>query len=414
MARRAAPRHCMSAKPLIAVVLKGYPRLSETFIAQEVLALEQAGFAIVIFSLRHPTDEYVHEINSRISATVTYLPEYLRDEPCRVVAAATRQLLRPAFWQTCAQFLQDYWRDHTINRVRRFGQAIVLADELPKATEWVYAHFIHTPGSVARYGAQIRRLPLSLSAHAKDIWTIPEWEVEEKLTAARWTVCCTKAYSNKLRKAAPGAIVHNLYHGIDTSRFTACQDYEKQVGFHIVCVARAVPKKGIDTLLQAVAVLPAEINWRLTHIGGGPEENKLAALAMELGIGMRVSWLGPRAQDEVLALLRQGDVFCLPARLASDGDRDGLPNVLMEALSQSLPVIVTDIGGITELVDEKCGIIVPPDAPGELAAAITNLANDPQLCANLGFNGRQRIERHFSFEQNVAQLIGYFRQSLGT
>ena len=160
----------------ICVVLKGWPRLSETFIAQELVGLEQRGLTLNLFSLRHPTDRATHALHAQLKAPVTYLPEYLHDEPARVARALKTARRLPGWNHARKVWLKDLARDRTRNRVRRFGQAMVLASELPPDTDWIYSHFLHTPSSVARYAALLTGLPWSFSAHAKDIWTIPEWE----------------------------------------------------------------------------------------------------------------------------------------------------------------------------------------------------------------------------------------------
>ena len=165
----------------VAFVLKGYPRLSETFIAQEIHALERAGLDIRIVSLRHPTDKMVHPIHGEIGAPVTYLPEYLYRAPRRVMSALVAAYRRPGWRLAWRQLLRDLRRDPTPNRVRRFGQAAVLAHELGDDVARLHAHFLHTPASVVRYAAMLRGLPWSVSAHAVDIWTTPAWEKREKL-----------------------------------------------------------------------------------------------------------------------------------------------------------------------------------------------------------------------------------------
>ncbi len=150
----------------IAIVLKGYPRLSETFIAQEIHALERRGFALRIYSLRHPTDGATHPVHREIRAPATYLPEYLGDEPRRVVAGWRRARRLSGYRQARRTFLGDLRRDPTPNRLRRFGQACVLAAELPGEVVRLYAHFLHTPSSVTRYAALMTGLPWSASAHA--------------------------------------------------------------------------------------------------------------------------------------------------------------------------------------------------------------------------------------------------------
>ncbi len=172
----------------VAVILKGYPRLSEPFLAQEILALERRGLDLRIVSLRHPPDKDIHPVHREIGAPVSYLPEYLLTEPLRVLRgfAAARKL--PGYACAHAIWRRDLGRDPTRNRTRRFGQACVLAAELPGDVTHLYAHFLHTPASVARYAAIMRGLPWSCSAHAKDIWTSPDWEIAEKLADAAWTV----------------------------------------------------------------------------------------------------------------------------------------------------------------------------------------------------------------------------------
>jgi len=189
---------------VVAIVVKGYPRLSETFIAQEILSLQKSGLRYRIVSLRRPTDKKTHPIHGQITAAVDYLPEYLYEAPVRVMRAWLRVRKRPGYGAARGAFLRDLFRDLTPNRVRRFGQALVMAAELPDDVTWIYAHFLHTPASVARYCAEIRGLPWSCSAHAKDIWTSPEWEKAEKLAHMEWLVTCTRSNVDHLRGADVG------------------------------------------------------------------------------------------------------------------------------------------------------------------------------------------------------------------
>src|SRR6185369_11636170 len=206
----------------IVLVLKGYPRLSETFIAQEIHGLERAGLDLSLVSLRHPTDARRHPVHDEIRAPVRYLPEYLHDEPGRVIRGLWRSLRLPGFFAAVAAFLGDYARDRTRNRIRRFGQAAVLASEFPSDAGWLHAHFIHTPASVTSYASLMLRLPWSCSAHAKDIWTSPDWELAAKLSSARWVVTCTKAGFERLQALArPDGKLHLSHHGLDLLRFNS-------------------------------------------------------------------------------------------------------------------------------------------------------------------------------------------------
>jgi len=396
----------------VAFVLKGYPRLSETFIAQEIAALERRGLDILIVSLRHPTDARRHAVHDEIRAQLLYLPEYLLLEPLRVLRAWWQQRKTSNYRKTRNLWLQDLARDPSPNRIRRFGQALVLASELPQDVGRLHAHFLHTPASVTRYAALLRGLPWTGSAHAKDIWTTPEWEKREKLASCEWLVTCTAANHAHLAALAPPERVELVYHGLDFSRFppierNSTSDARKPVV--ILSVGRLVEKKGTDILLEALARLPKDLQWRLVHVGGGPLKQKLERQARALGIDGRVEWRGARTQVELLAEYRAADLFALASRVARDGDRDGLPNVLAEAQSQGLACVATKVSGIPELLEDgRTGLLVTPESPAELAGALEALIADPVRRRSLGEAGRQRVTAKFGLDTNIAQLARRF------
>jgi glycosyltransferase involved in cell wall biosynthesis len=401
----------------VAFVLKGYPRLSETFIAQEIRALEQRGLDIQIISLRHPTDRARHPVHGQIRAPVLYLPEYLKDEKRRVLAAWRRARLLPGYAAARRGWLADLARDPTPNRIRRFGQALVLAAELAPDIAHLHAHFLHTPASVARYAAIMRGLQWSVSAHAKDIWTIPAWEKRDKLGSARWAVTCTEAGRRHLAELMPSSgTVALSYHGLDFDRFPppwprpAGGDGSDPVRPVIVLsVGRAVEKKGYDDLVAALALLPADLAWRFVHIGGGALAKRLKRQAVRLGLDGRIEWRGARPQPEVLAAYREADLFMLAAKIGRDSDRDGLPNVLMEAQSQRLACIATQLPGIGELIEDgRTGVLVQPDNPRALAAALEALIHDPARRVRLGTAGEARVRREFDMASGIAVLAALF------
>jgi glycosyltransferase involved in cell wall biosynthesis len=403
----------------IAFVLKGYPRLSETFIAQEILALEHLGLDGCIVSLRHPTDHQVHPVHGEIHAATNYLPEYLKDAPGRVLRGLKTARTFPGFSQARAVWRRDLIRDPTANRVRRFGQACVLAAELPPDIEHIHAHFLHTPASVARYAARMRGLPWSVSAHAVDIWTTPQWEKREKLEDAAFCVTCTGVGRDHLAALVPQQenVVLN-YHGLDLARFTpsgrSCtRDRDGSAPARevkILSIGRAVEKKGFDVLLAALGRLDAGLYWHFVHIGGGAGLDALKAWARDLGIADRAEFRGPQAFDEVLAAYRAADLFVLPCRIADNGDRDGLPNVLLEAQSQSLPVISTFVSAVPELVIHGAtGHLVPPDDVGALREALESLITDPVLRNRYGRAGADRVSRTFSQDAVIGDLAALLR-----
>ncbi len=399
----------------VGVVVKGYPRLSETFVAQELHGLEQEEVRLLIISLRHPTDKARHPIHDEIEADVLYLPEYLYQEPIRVFRAWWAVRRRPNYAGAWAKWWQDFRRDLTPNRLRRFGQACVLAYELPDDCFWLYAHFIHTPASVARYAAVMCELPWSISAHAKDIWTSPNWEISEKLDDASWTVTCTATNTAHLRSlcVTPDKVTL-LYHGIDVARFPeptgpTADDGKAGRPTRLISVGRAVPKKGYADLLDALALLPKELNWTLTHIGGGPLLNELKSRSCQLGLSERIEWRGALPQQDVLAAYRKSDVFVLASKITDDGDRDGLPNVLMEAQSQRLPVIATRVSAIPELIEDGVnGRLVSSGNIQQLSDAIADLIRDTDTCRRFGAKGRDIVESHFAHISGIRRLARKF------
>jgi len=401
----------------VAFVLKGYPRLSETFIAQEILALEQRGLDILIVSLRHPTDCATHPVHQLIRASPLYLPEYLYQEPRRVSRGWLRSRRRSGYRRALRAWLADLRRDPTPNRIRRFGQALVLVAELPENVHHLHAHFLHTPASVARYAALITGLTWTVSAHAKDIWTLPVWEKRTKLAEASWVVTCTAAGRSHLASLSPCPdTVALCYHGLDLERFPAApprsfggDGSDPQHPVIVLSVGRAVAKKGYDDLLAALALLPAGLEWRFVHVGGGAHGTPLMRQAERLGLSHRIEWRGALAQPDVLASYRHADLFVLASKVARDGDRDGLPNVLIEAQSQRLACLATNVSGIPELIEQGVtGLLTPPNDPVALARAMALLIRDPARRAAFGAAGEDRVHCNFAMRSGIDMLAVRF------
>ncbi len=406
----------------IVIVLKGYPRLSETFIAQELRGLELAGHTLVLMSMRHPTDGKRHSVHDEIDAPTTYLPEYLHDAPLRVIRSWWRMRTHPRYGLLRRAFLADLRRDFTRNRWRRLGQALVLAAEFPPDADWLHAHFIHTPAAVTRYASLILGIGWSCSAHAKDIWTSPDWELRDKLLSARWVVTCTKAGFDKLKSlSSDPSRVHLSYHGLDLARFgrfegerPAREGSRAEDPVILLSVGRAVEKKGYAVLLDALALLPKDLAWRFIHVGGGELLPELKAKAERLGLAERIQWFGARAQTEVLVQYRAADLFVLPCRIAGDGDRDGLPNVLVEAASQRLICVSTATSGVPELlIDKVNGLLVPADDPKALSEALLKAIRDPALRRKLGDAAEERVRRDFDHKTSIRQLTQLFHAARG-
>ncbi len=399
-----------SASPL-AVLVKGWPRLSETFIAQELVALEAAGHRFDIWSLRFPTDKKRHPLHDRLQAKVRYLPEYLYLEPGRLDRARDVARDLPGYAEAYDIWRRDLARDPSHNRIRRFGQACVLAAELPPETRGIYAHFLHTPSSVGRYAAIMRGLPWSFSAHAKDIWTSPEWELREKLGGsfgATFGATCTAFGAAHLRGlAADPDGIDLVYHGLDLARFPSPPDRAlRRSGdpLRLMSVGRLVEKKGFDRLIAALALLPAGLDWTWEHIGGGDLSDALSDQARRAGVADRIIWRGACDQPEVIAAMRRADLFVLPSRVAEDGDRDGLPNVLMEAASQKLAILSTAVSAIPEFITSGTHGVLSRDTPEALCEAITFFADNPHKGVEMAEAALARLKSDFGMDPGIAQL----------
>jgi len=394
----------------IAVVVKCWPRLSETFIAQEMAGLEARGLKLVIYSLRLPTDPAIHPVHARVKAPIVYLPEYLKNDPLRVIRAWWKVRNLPGYRAARARFLKDLWRDRTPNRIRRFGQGMVLAAEMPAGIERMYAHFIHTPASATRYAALVRGVPWSASAHAKDIWTSQEWELRDKLADIDWLITCTRYALGRLKElVSDPERLRLVYHGLDLanlpppplqrSRRDGSDPNDPVV---ILSVGRRVAKKGYDDLLNALARLPKDLNWRFEHIGAGVLGDTFEQNARQLGIGDRCTWHGALPQAKVFEAYRRADIFVLASKTADDGDREGMPNVLQEAGYQRMAIVSTRSAAIGEFVgDGDNGLMCDPAAPDQLAAALEKLARDPDLRRRFGDRSNEIVRTRFSYEAGV-------------
>ena len=405
-----------SGEGRLAIIVKGWPRLSESFIAQEVLALERLGFKIDLYSLRHPTDTAISAFQKDITASVAYLPEYLHQEPLRVFQGWRYARRLPGFARARTVFCKDFRRDPTRNRIRRFGQAMVLASEIAPHTNRLHAQFLHTPCSVTRYAALMLQRPFSFSAHAKDIWTTPDWEKREKIADANFGVTCTELGLQDLTQHAHPDDRHKLhlmYHGIDPDRFPRAPAVAatSEGPLKLLSVGRAVEKKGFEILLEGFSKLPPDLDWTWTHCGGGAGLQSLMALAERYGLGKRVTWRGPIAQEHLVAIYKAHDVFVMPSRQTDNQDQDGLPNVLMEAQSQGMACIATHVGGIPELIlPNETGILVPPNHPEALARAIIDIAADPKKRQRFGQAAQERIHAHFLLPDHIGKLDKLLRE----
>lgn len=391
--------------PRIAYVVKRYPRFSETFIVNEILAHEAAGHALEIFSLYPPNDTHFQDALASVRAPVTYLAaEGLRAQDFLAELQRADGAL-PGSWSALAcaggaearEVFQAAW----LARLARARQLCLL-----------HAHFATTATTVARLAARFAGLPYTFTAHAKDIFheSADGDDLQRKLGDAARVITVSDFNRDYLHQHFGNAArkVGRLYNGIDLDRFTFASPRLRSP--NIVAVGRLIPKKGFSVLIDACAILARQdIEFACDILGHGELEGALRQQIQQLGLTERVRLLGPRPQSEVIAHMRQAAVFAAPCTVGADGDADGLPTVLLEAMALGTPCVSTDVTGIPEVIgDGTTGLAVgQQDAPG-LAVALKRLLHDSELRAALAGRARELIEREFDIHRNAAVQWSWF------
>jgi glycosyltransferase involved in cell wall biosynthesis len=396
--------HGLSERPLL-YVLKRFPRVSETFVINELLALEERGERILVDTLGTPEAGPRHPELERLRAEVRYLPRYprLRD---RAVASAHLALgLRsPLRWVRLAI------RARRTGAWRRFLQAGLVARRARRErARHIHAHFVTAAAEVARDAASLAGLAFTVTAHAKDIYEREHASLlGARLEGAAGVVTISEYNARHLRAALSSVPVQHVPNVMPVAS-SANGSGEGPV----LCVARLIPKKGVDVLIEACAMLPRELGGvRIEIVGEGPLAEELRRLATRRGLRHRVEFLGALPSDGVDAALRRSSLLALPCRVAADGDRDGIPTVLLEAMARGVPVVSTRIAGIPEIVRHgETGLLVPPEDPKALSDAIATLIRDRRLATSLTAAARSLIRERFDPQRNAALLQSVFESA---
>ena len=428
----------------IAYILKGYPRLSEIFITSEIYRLEQLGLKLRLAVIKHGEDLRGEGIFNRIQAQPNYLPQtsslsetslrrwlelHLRDflpALWDVVQRRPRGVMRAAL-AAFAQAVRARRRFFAWPRklyLKEFLQAVSIAQLILAANDvkHIHAHFCHGATTVAWFVSLITGLPFSFTAHAKDLYCEslnPAGLLRRKMRAARFVVTCTDANREHLIKIEPTANVRCIYHGLNAEfaglLLESLAPPAKHTGLRALGVGRLVHKKGFDVLVEACAILKQRNFHFETVIVGehGEHERELRRQIAAHGLRDRVRLLGPLEQSRLYGEYQSADLFCLPCRVLDNGDRDGLPNVLMEAMACGLPVITTPVSGIPEIIkDGQNGTLVPPDDAEALADAIQRLSSDRMLARNLGRAGRMTVLERFDGDSTAVELASLFARGM--
>ena len=415
----------MTNPPVLGMILKGYPRISETFISNEILLLERLGLTLHLFSMRHPRESFSHENIKKIRAPVNYLPETLLTSlPQLLYHNLLLAGKKPGNYISALQTaVRRLWHTRKIATIKHLLQAGYLVHRfLPDSgVVHLHAHFAHSPTSVAMFASQLSGLDFSFTAHAKDIYTSEPRHLREKIERARFVVTCTEYNKRFLTEISAGKVtpIHRIYHGIDIDFFSRDilgknDDTVPTPPYRILSIARMTAKKGLPTVYRALKILCNEgISFRHTLIGDGEDRERIQSLIKELRLDPFIQLTGTQPHQVVLEHFRSTDVFVLGCEVAPNGDRDGIPNVLIESMAVGVPVVATNISAIPELVVEgETGLLVPPAQPEKMARALIRLLTDIPLRKQVIESARKHVIQTFDNQALIGGLAAVYRQEV--
>jgi len=378
----------------VAYVLQSWPRLTKAFIVNEIVELERIGVSISIFALERSGESLVQSQVGDVQATVRYvqvpfprcLPAHLR----RFLHSPRRYL---------ATFLYSrqrrlYGGYSELGPVKAFSAAVCMADELARqnrATRFtgIHAHFAHDPALVGALVHRLSGVGFSFTAHARDVYQISDSALLARAREARAVVTCCQANVEHIRATVPASTrVELIYHGVDLAHFAPSSTGSSDGELLILSVGRLVEKKGFDDLLEACAVLAGNgRRFRCQVFGDGPDRGRLESLRNRLGLKQTVEFAGTRTHAELIPALQRADIFALTPHVTADSDREGIPNVLLEAMACALPVVLTPVGGIAEVVrDGSNGLLIESGSTAAIAAGLATLLDDAGMRVRLGGN----------------------------
>ena len=426
----------------IGYVLMGFPRLSETFITHEIHLLEQLGMKLRLFAVKKGDMDTVHGVVDRIRAPLTYLPSVSSLSGTNIIAWLWRNLptyaaqhlrlfsARPSSYlmtlgaalAMAVKYRKSFFAPLRKVFIKEFLQAGHIAMQIVDApgVRHLHGHFCHGATTITWFVSRLTGIPFSFTAHAKDIYQAdqnPGDLLARKLNAARFVTTCTGANESHLMQRYPRCDhVHTVYHGLDTAFFAPPRSEARSSPAPcILAVGRFVEKKGFADLVDACALLrKANVPFRLKIIGekGDQSEfirNKVRGLSLDDAITLH----GPVTHDELQGIYHESTIFALPCLIAADGDRDGIPNVLAEAMATGLAVVTTAVSGIPELVrDGVDGLMVPERDPQALATALQSLLQDEAQRNRLGAAARSRVCEVFDSHKTTQQLTKLFLDTM--
>ena len=406
--------------PTLGYILKGYPRISETFISNEILLLEQLGFNLRLFPMRHPRESFSHDSIKKVKAQVDYLPTELLQEFNRLLIPNIFLAAKKPkeFIRTYKFASKKFRKNRNLATLKHLLQAGYLTNNLlekDKSVRHLHGHFAHSPTSVTMFASMLSGLPFSFTAHAKDIYTSNPKHLKEKIDLAKFVTTCTQHNAEHLNNLAGDSStpIYTVYHGIDTRLFDSKgASYTPSEPYQIMTVARLTEKKGLPTIYKALAILRDKgVSFTHTLIGNGDDKEAVLQIIRELNLQKNCQLLGTQTHTQVLDYFRKSDLFVLGCEIAKNGDRDGIPNVLVESLAMGVPAISTNVSAIPEIIENNnTGLIVPPSDSKSLAAGMERLLTDQELRQRCITTGQNKVKSGFDNQTWTKQLAEIFLQ----
>jgi colanic acid/amylovoran biosynthesis glycosyltransferase len=405
----------------LAYLLLHFPRLTETFVAEEIRCVLAEGAEVRIISLLGPSRGAVQAVSQELLDHTWYAPGL---STSRLWEAQLHYLFKApkVYFSLLVELMGQPLPTHPISllvkRLVIFLKAVAVAAYLEDTrVELVHAHFAWLSGGAAWVCARLLGVPFTVTVHAYDAFSGRNDLLPLVSRRARRVVAISEVNRSQVQDAGkvPATAIAVIHCGVDCSKFG---DYSREAeargrsaSVKLLSVGSLVEKKGHRCLVEACELLRSRgVCFDCTIIGDGPEKKVLEDQIRTCGLEGYVHLVGARLQGEVIAAYRASDIFVLSATVAADGDRDGIPVVLMEAGASGLPLISTSVSGIPELVrHEETGLLVPAGDVSSLGAAIVELADDPAKRARLGGNARVLVESEFNIESNARRLASLFR-----
>lgn len=379
--------------------------------------MEARGAELAIFAFKDPGETMHNPAEALVHAPVYYLQPTTILGWLQIVPEHVRLIINSPlrYLQTLVLVFQSVIAG---GRFRPFFLAAQLTPQIRTlGIEHIHAHFANKPTALARYASVLMGVPFSFTAHAKDLYLSTPDSVAGKAIRAEFITTCTEYNADYLRSIVlpdDRSKVRTVYHGVDTDRFAFSHRPSSPETPTIVSVGRLVPKKGHSNVIRAAQLLRDRgFAFRLDIYGQGDLREPLNRQIKEAGLASVVRLHGARTQDELIQVYRKADAFVLAPVVTANGDRDGIPNVLLEAMSTGLPAVSTTISGIPEVIEHAVnGLLVPSDDPEAVADALASLLDDPRLRESLGANAAHSVRARFDAAANaehMASLLGFER-----